>query len=142
MTTPAAESAGSDGVWSADELARIGDAEELRLAPRRDDGSLRSFTTMWVVRTGDELYVRSAGGPRRPWYRHAMAGHVGQIRAGGIEADVQFAEATAGSQSAIDAAYHAKYDRYGAAIVGHVTGPDAHAVTVRLLPDRKGGRAS
>jgi hypothetical protein len=120
--------------WTADHLARIGDAEELRLASRRADGTLRSFTTMWVVRADGELYVRSAGGPDRPWYRHALASRTGQIGAGGIEAAVYFAEAALDAQSAIDAAYHAKYDRYGPAIVGHVTGPGAHAVTLRLLP--------
>jgi hypothetical protein len=75
--------------WTADQLARIGEAEELHLAPRRTDG---------------------------------------------IEADVSFAEADPDAQTAIDAAYHAKYDRYGPTIVSHVTGPGAHAVTVRLLP--------
>ena len=39
---------------------------------RRDDGSLRTFTTMWVVRLGESLYVRSAGGSDRPWYRHVV----------------------------------------------------------------------
>jgi hypothetical protein len=120
--------------WTADQLARIGDAEELRLASRRADGTLRPFTTMWVVRADGELYVRSAGGPDRPWYRHALAARTGQIRAGRIEADVSFAEAAPGAQPAIDAAYHAKYDRYGPTIVGHVTGPSAHAVTLRVLP--------
>jgi len=28
----------------------------------------------------------------------------------------------------------AKYDRYGPTIVGHGTGSEAHAVTIRLLP--------
>ncbi len=120
--------------WTADQLARIGDAEELHLAPRRTDGTLRSFTTMWVVRANGELYVRSAGGPQRPWYRHALASRRGRIRVDGIEANVSFAEADPDAQAAIDAAYHAKYDRYGPAIVGHVAGPSAHAVTVRLLP--------
>ena len=120
--------------WSADQLARIGGAEELRLAPRRADGTLRSFTTMWVVGVAGELYVRSAGGPQRPWYRQALASHSGRIRAGGIEVNVEFADAAPGAQRAIDAAYHAKYDRYGPAIVGHVTGHAAHAGTVRLLP--------
>jgi hypothetical protein len=135
VTSPTPENAGRGGVWTAEDLARIGDAEELRLAPRRNDGTLRPLTTMWVVRADGELYVRSAGGPRRPWYRHALATHAGRIRAGGVEADVQFAAAAPESQPAIDAAYHAKYDRYGATIVGHVTGPNAHAVTVRLVPD-------
>jgi len=120
--------------WTADQLARIGDAEELRLATRRADGTLRSFTTMWVVRADGELYVRSAGGPDRPWYRRALASRNGRVRAGGTEANVSLVEATPDVQPAIDAAYHAKYDRYGHTIVGHVTGPDAHAVTLRLLP--------
>jgi hypothetical protein len=125
--------------WTADQLARIGDAEELRLASRRADGTLRSFTTMWVVRAEGELYVRSAGGPERPWYRHALASRRGSIRAGGIEAGVCFAEAAPDAQASIDAAYHAKYDRYGPAIVGHVTGPAARAVTVRLRPAEQQG---
>ena len=33
----------------------------------------------------------------------------------------------------IDDAYHAKYDSYGAGVVGSVVGPDAHRVTIRLL---------
>ncbi len=36
--------------------------------------------------------------------------------------------------TAIDAAYHAKYDRYGPQIVGTVTGPSAAAVTLRPAP--------
>jgi len=53
--------------WTGEELQRIGGVPELRLAARRQDGSLRPFTTMWVGRAGDDLYVRSAGGPERPW---------------------------------------------------------------------------
>jgi hypothetical protein len=132
--TPAAVSGAGAVAWTADQLVRIGDAQELRLAPRRGDGTLHSFTTMWVVRADGGLYVRSAGGPQRPWYRHALGSHKGRIQAGGVEADVSFAEVDPGAQEAIDAAYHAKYDGYGPTIVGHVTGPAAHAVTVRLLP--------
>jgi hypothetical protein len=120
-------------VWSNNELDRIGDAEELRLAPSRTDGSLWPYTTMWVVRVGDDLYVRSAGGPRRLWYRHARASGTGRIRVGGVEADVAFGTASPGIDEKIDSAYHAKYDRYGPTIVGHVTGPESHAVTVHLI---------
>ncbi|MFZ0252141.1 MAG: DUF2255 family protein [Acidimicrobiales bacterium] len=119
--------------WTDDELKRIGDATELELAARRDDGSLRSFTTMWVVRVGEGLYVRSAGGPDRPWYRHALASRRGRIRAGGVEADVDFVQADPGIHEGIDAAYHAKYDRWGPDPVGHVTGLGAHGVTILLL---------
>lgn len=119
--------------WAEDELCRVGDATELQLAPRGSDGSLRSYTTMWVVRVGDRLYVRSAGGPNRPWYRHAMASRSGRIRAGGIEADVAFAEADRELHGEIDASYHAKYDRWGPGPVGHVTGGTARGVTISLV---------
>jgi hypothetical protein len=91
---------------------------------------------MWVVRAGDDVYVRSAYGADNPWYRRAKASGTGRIRAGGIERDVAFAdaEADAGVHPAIDAAYHAKYDRYGPAIVGSVVGDKAVPVTVRLVP--------
>ena len=62
--------------WSAGELDRIGRAEELQLASRRQDGTLRPYVTMWVVRAGDELYVRSAHGPNNPWYRQIGRAHV------------------------------------------------------------------
>jgi hypothetical protein len=120
--------------WSASELDRIGQAEELQLASRRQDGTLRPYVTMWAVRAGDELYVRSAYGPNNPWYRRATASGTGRIRAGGAERDVTFTQADEGAQGEIDDAYHAKYDRYGPQIVGSVVGGDAHKVTIRLVP--------
>jgi hypothetical protein len=45
--------------WSNDELTGIGTAEELQISPRRRDGNLRNPRTIWVVRAGDDLYVRS-----------------------------------------------------------------------------------
>jgi hypothetical protein len=120
--------------WTSEELTRIGEAEELRLASKRGDGTLRPYVPMWVVRAGEDLYVRSAYGPNNPWYRRAKASGVGRIRAGGLERDVNFAQAAPDAHTAIDAAYHAKYDRYGPRIVGSVVGPQAEAVTVRLVP--------
>lgn len=120
--------------WTANELTRIGRAEELRLASTRPDGTLRPFITMWVVRVGDDLYVRSAYGPDNPWYRRARASGAGRISAGGLERDVTFADAAPDAHPAIDAAYHAKYDRHGPRIVGSVVGPAARDVTIRLVP--------
>jgi Uncharacterized protein conserved in bacteria (DUF2255) len=44
----------------------------------------------------------------------------------------------AGTQASVDAAYHAKYDRYGQQIVGTVTGARATPVTLRLIPQNAG----
>jgi hypothetical protein len=126
-----------NAAWTGDELRRVGAATELQITTRRDDGSLRPYVTIWTVRAGDHLYVRSAYGPGNPWFRRATASGSGRIRAGGIERDVTFTPASeldAATQAAVDAAYHAKYDRYGPQIVGTVTGAHAAPVTLRLVP--------
>jgi hypothetical protein len=120
--------------WTDDQLRGIGGATEVQVASRRPDGSLRPPVTMWITRVDRELYVRSAGGPLRPWYRHALAARTGHIRAADMDADVSFADAPDEAQWTIDEAYHAKYDSYGERIVGSVVGPHAHDVTIRLLP--------
>ncbi len=109
--------------WKEDELRRIGGARELQLATTRPDGTLGPYVTMWVVRADDELYVRSAYGPDNPWFRRVEASGAGRIRAGGVERRVTLAEPAPGVHASIDAANHAKYDRYGPEIVGTVIGP-------------------
>jgi hypothetical protein len=120
--------------WSPDELERIGRATELRVASRRSNGSLRPYVTIWVVGVGDELYVRSAHGPTNGWYRRAKASGAGRIRAGGVEREVSFEEPARSVARAVTAAYHAKYDRYGPAIVGTVVSPEAEQLTLRIAP--------
>lgn len=121
--------------WTSDQLSAIGGAEELQISSRRPDGTLRPYVTIWVVRAGDELYVRSAAGPDNPWYRRATAAGAGRIRAGGLEQDVEFAAAEPTVHAEVDRAYHAKYDRFGQAYVGPVVGAKAAPVTIRLRPD-------
>jgi hypothetical protein len=120
--------------WSSDELTRIGGVEELQIASLRADGTLRPYVTIWVVRAGDDLYVRSAYGTNNPWFRRAKASGSGRIQAGVLERDVTFADAAPNAHEAIDNAYLAKYDRYGPSIVGTVVGDDAAPLTIRLAP--------
>lgn len=120
--------------WTDDELDRVGSADELKISSRRSDGSLRRFITIWAVRHGDDIYVRSAYGPENGWFVRALAAGDGRIRAGGVERDVTFERADADVDGALDDAYHAKYDRYGPRIVGTVVGPDAARTTLRLIP--------
>lgn len=95
---------------------------------------MRPSVTIWVVRAGDDLYVRSAYGPNNGWFRRARTSGSGRIRAGGLERDVTFAEAAPDAHPHIDAANHAKYDRYGPAIVNTVVGKQAAETTLRLTP--------
>jgi len=120
--------------WDEDELARIGRATELQISSRRADGTLRGYVTIWAVRSGDELYVRSAYGYDNPWFQRALRSGNGRIRAGGVERDVAFEVPGPEVADAVTAAYHAKYDRYGQAIVGTVVSAEAVRSTLRLLP--------
>lgn len=45
--------------WTRHELNKIGQTEELQIAYLRQDGKLRNPVTIWVVRIGDDLYVRA-----------------------------------------------------------------------------------
>jgi hypothetical protein len=59
--------------WTSDELTRVGNAQELQIASLRGDGTLGSPRTIWVVRHGDDLYVRSVNGRDAAWFRGAQA---------------------------------------------------------------------
>jgi len=120
--------------WTSEELASIGDAEELAIASRRPDGTLGRFVTIWVVRSGRDFYVRSVKGRSGTWFRRAVAAGEGRIRAGGIERDVVFEEATLEVQAPVTTAYHQKYDRYGPSIVGTVVSAESATTTLRLVP--------
>src|SRR5881396_205282 len=118
-------------VWTSDELDRIGGSEELEIASVRRDGTLRSPVTIWAVRHGDDLYVRSVNGRTSSWFRGAQARDEGRIRAGGVDKDVRLVE-TADSNHEIDAAYRTKYHRYSPSIVASTVTPGARAATLKL----------
>ena len=121
--------------WTSDELTTIGAADELELASLRGDGTLRKEVTIWVVRHGDDLYVRSVNGRSAAWFRGAQARHEGHIRAGGVERDVTFVEeADPGINDELDAAYRTKYRRYDTRYVDPMVAPAARAATIKLVP--------
>lgn len=120
--------------WTPAELDRVHAADELRLESRRPDGTLRPAVTIWAVRLGHDVYVRSAHGPENGWFRRAVAAGTGRVAVGGIEKDVRFVVPDDDVHDALDAAYHAAYDRYGPGIVGSVVGPVPAGATLRLDP--------
>jgi hypothetical protein len=93
--------------WTSDELDKISAADELELTSAKRDGTLRRPVTIWVVRHGEDLYVRSWRGRTSTWFRGSQDRHEGHIRAGGVEKDVVFAEVDDVNDE-IDAAYRAK----------------------------------
>jgi hypothetical protein len=121
--------------WTSDELAAIDAADELEIAPHRLDGTHRPPVTIWVVRAGDDLYVRSYRGGGSAWFRGAEVSHEGHIRAGGVDKDVTFVDvADAGVNDQIDAAYRAKYRRFGASYVDPMVAERARTATLKLAP--------
>jgi len=80
--------------WTQDELAKISAAEELELASVRRDETLGDPVTIWVVRVGDDLYVRSWKGAAGAWFRATQVHHAGHIEAGGVGKDVTFVAET------------------------------------------------
>lgn len=122
-------------VWTSDEIDRIGDSRELSISARRPDGTLRSQVPIWVVRDGDELYIRSYRGEDGAWYRAARESGAAHIRAGGVEKDVAVIPVSDPStQKAVDDAYNAKYRSHGAAYVAPMTATAARATTLKLTP--------
>ena len=120
--------------WTNDELNKIEKAEELQIASLRRDGTLRNRVTIWVVRVGDDLYVRSVNGRGSAWFRGVETRHEGHIRAGGVDKDVTFVEETNSDlNDQIDAAYLTKYRRY-ASIAKSMTTPVVRAATLKLVP--------
>jgi hypothetical protein len=120
--------------WTSDELTRIGTAEELEITSRRGDGTVGSPRTVWVVRHGDDLYVRSVNGSTSAWYRGTRARHEGHITAGGVDKDVTFVDADHDLDDELDTAYRTKYRRYAANIVNSITSPEARSTTIELVP--------
>jgi hypothetical protein len=120
-------------------LAAAAADDELTIATRRADGSLRPERIIWAVEHDGALYVRSVNGPAAAWYRGTRTRHEGQLTAGGHREDVTFVDAADDDElnDAIDRAYRRKYRRYAASILDHITGTQARSTTLRLAPSTK-----
>src|SRR6202022_4219785 len=109
--------------WTSDQLDNVGKAEELQITSIRRDGTLGKPVTVWVVRHGDDLYLRSVKGSSAHWFRGTQEKHEGRIGAGGVQQDITFVEAGHDVEADVDAAYRAKYRRYAGSILNSVLTP-------------------
>jgi hypothetical protein len=121
-------------MWSTDELNQIGRAEELKIASLRSEGTLTKPVTIWIVRDGDDLYVRSVNGPAAAWFRGTQARHEGRIDAGGVTKEVTFVDADPEINDQLDAAYRTKYRRYAANIINSIVTAKARSTTMKVVP--------
>lgn len=119
--------------WDAQTLAAIAAADDLHVAPFRDDGiTSGTLTWIWSVAVDGHLVVRAWNGTDSRWYRAAMRQHAGIITANGQQFEVQFHDGTDLDTDAVDAAYQAKYA--GSPYLPPMLGGRPQAATVRISP--------
>lgn len=117
--------------WSEEDLRAIERMGEIRVAGRRDDGSLRPLVIVWHVVVDGALYARSVYGSRGKWYQGVIRHHEGVISWAGQTRDVTYVPDYA-HDAAIDAAYFAKYG--DGSSTRSITSAEAAATTLRIEP--------
>jgi hypothetical protein len=120
------------GNWTNEELEIFAAAEEVRIAAV-DEGGPRPDVPVWVVRVGDDLYVRSVKGRSGRWYQRIARSHQGRVSAGGLECHITVEDPGAAVNTEIDAAYGQKYARYGDRYIQAMTTPEVASTTLRLV---------
>lgn len=116
------------------ELSKIDKADDLRIAPFREDGKTTGTPTwIWEVTVDGELYVRAYNGVRSRWYRAAIEQKAGRIFAADSIYDVAF-EPIKGIDinDTIDEAYKKKYS--GSPYLSAMISERTRAATVRIYP--------
>lgn len=119
--------------WMKDELRKISQADDLHIAPLRDDGvTYGTPTWIWSVVVDDALYVRGYNGQSSRWYQAAVRQKAGWIIAAGMTKDVSFEAVNGPIIDRIDDAYRAKYR--GSPYLDPMIGNHARSATVRIMP--------
>ncbi|WP_158253850.1 DUF2255 family protein [Cryobacterium sp. N22] len=123
--------------WSNSELGLVDRAHELQIASRRPDGSIRSFVTVWMVRVGADVYVRSGAGygGLSKWFPRARDAGGGIVRVEDQEWPAIFShlDPIDPVHAEIDSAYLHKYGgSFG------MTDAATHEHTLRITPTATG----
>ena len=119
--------------WSKDELRRIAEADDLHIAPFREDGvTYGTATWIWSVAVDDALYVRAYNGRDSRWYRAALRQKAGRITAASMTKELTFEPADGPINDRIDDAYRAKYR--ASPYLSPMIGRRARAATVKVMP--------
>ena len=119
--------------WDKDEFARIAAADDLHIAPLREDGqAFGTPTWIWSVVVDGALYVRAYNGRDSRWYKAAASRKAGRIMAAGMTKDVGFETVFDDINDRIDDAYRSKYRE--SPYLDPMIGARARAATVRIKP--------
>jgi hypothetical protein len=119
--------------WSKDELRKIVEADDLHIAPFREDGvTYGTPTWIWSVAVDHALYVRGYNGQDSRWYQAAVRQKAGRIIAAGITKEVTFEPIDGEINDSIDEAYRAKYK--SSPYVNPMISARARSATIRIIP--------
>lgn len=122
--------------WKPETLDALGEAIEVDVTPTDRDGTRRASRTIWSIRVGDELYVRSWKGRGAVWFQDALATGRGElaVTGGGASQLVTFDEVDAAApvQRQISATFLTKYAGLEETASMNEQGPLES--TLRLIP--------
>ena len=119
--------------WPKDELEKIASADDVHIAPLREDGAAyRTPTRIWSVAVDGALYVRGYYGPRSRWYQAAARQKAGRIVAAGKTQEVAFELVNGPINDRIDDAYRAKYG--SSPYLAPMISAPARSATIRVAP--------
>jgi hypothetical protein len=119
--------------WPQDELHKIAAADDLHIAPFREDGATYGTPAwIWSVAVDDALYVRAYNGQNSRWYKAAVTQRAGRIQAAGLTIEVSFEPVDGLINDRIDEAYRSKYR--GSPYLKPMIGSRARSATVKITP--------
>ena len=117
--------------WDEVELRKIAEADDLHIAPFREDGTTYGTPTwIWSVAVEGQLYVRAYNGKSSSWHQAALQQKAGRITAAGMTREVEFEPADGTINDRIDEAYRAKYRN--SPYLAPMVGERARSATVRI----------
>jgi hypothetical protein len=122
--------------FTADELQKIDKADDLHIAPFREDAKTYGTPTwIWEVVVGGNLYVRPYNGVNSRWYKSALHQKAGRIIAAGMTKEVTFEPVQGDINKLIDQAYLRKYSSssYLSAMISN----RARLATLKVSPVNK-----
>jgi hypothetical protein len=119
--------------WAQDELSKIAKADDLHIAPFREDGKTYGTPTwIWSVVVDGMLYVRGYNGQSSRWYQAALRQKAGRIITAGMIKEVTFEPVEGAINDEVDTAYRAKYKN--SPYLSPMIGKRARSATVRVMP--------
>ena len=120
--------------WITTELRKIAAADDLHIAPFRDDAETYGTPTwIWSVAVDSDLYVRAYNGKSSRWYKAALKQKAGRILAAGLTKEVTFEPVVDDTiNQRIDEAYRTKYK--GSPYLEPMITGAARSATVKITP--------